>query len=84
MPYGWSKERGAYKMGSEVTSEKEVSTPESATAAGGGTSVVKCTVEDCGRKFKLAAHIARHFNADHADLKEDKDSWREYVERVDQ
>lgn len=36
----------------------------------------------CGRKFPNRAIMARHFNASHTDLREDSDSWREFVEEV--
>jgi len=41
-----------------------------------------CTVDDCGKRFKLRAILARHFNANHSDLRKDKDSWREYTEEI--
>ena len=41
-----------------------------------------CTVDGCGRRFKLRALVARHFNSNHEDLRKDKDSWREYTEEI--
>lgn len=40
-----------------------------------------CIIEGCGKKFPLAALAAKHFNRTHEDFFEDKDSWREYVEK---
>jgi len=41
-----------------------------------------CNVHDCGKRFKLAAILARHFNSNHSDLREDKDTWRKYQGEV--
>lgn len=46
------------------------------------TKLHVCTVVGCGKKFKLAMIVARHFNANHGDLRKDKDSWREFTEEV--
>lgn len=41
-----------------------------------------CTVSGCGKKFKLRAILARHFNANHSDLRKDKDTWRDYTDEI--
>jgi len=61
----------------EVDSEPEVSLPGSSTM-----ELHRCTAPDCGKDFKLAALLARHFRSTHNDLNEDKDSWRDYHEKV--
>ena len=39
-----------------------------------------CTVDGCSKHFKKAMIMARHFNSAHSGLKENKDTWREYVD----
>lgn len=46
------------------------------------TKIYVCTVEDCNRRFKHPMMIARHFNANHDDIKEDKESWREHNKEI--
>lgn len=41
-----------------------------------------CTVPECGKRFKLRAIMARHFNANHEALRKDKDTWRDFTEEV--
>ena len=41
-----------------------------------------CTVDDCGKRFKLRAILARHFTANHEELRKDKDSWRDHTEEI--
>lgn len=41
-----------------------------------------CTVDGCGKKFKKAMIMARHFNSTHEAEYEDKDSWREHHKEV--
>lgn len=43
-------------------------------------SVHRCT--ECGQDFSIVALMAKHFNKDHKDLYENKDSWRPYHEEV--
>lgn len=43
---------------------------------------IRCTVDGCGRKFKKAMILARHFNSAHEDLREDKDTWRSFSEEI--
>lgn len=44
--------------------------------------VLVCKVDDCGAMFRKANMASMHFGKKHADLKEDKDSWREYSEEM--
>lgn len=44
--------------------------------------VLVCKVEDCGAMFRKPNMAAMHFGKKHMDLKEDKDSWREYSEEM--
>lgn len=46
------------------------------------TRLYVCGVEGCEKKFKKPMIIARHFNSNHADLREDKDTWRDYYEEI--
>ncbi len=46
------------------------------------TQLYVCSIDGCGKRYKLAMLIARHFNANHAALRKDKDTWREYYEEV--
>lgn len=55
---------------------------EGPAASEEGTRLFECTVEGCGKKFKKAMLVARHFNGSHDELREDKDSWREFSEEV--
>lgn len=80
--YGW--------VGPGKTRELELSRAQAPTVAeptdvavqAPKKSLHRCTVEGCGKKFKKRMIVARHFNANHEDLREDKDSWREFVEEV--
>jgi hypothetical protein len=63
----------------------EVPKPEGTTLEGGQVEVIEC--EACGlngqlRKFKRPAIMANHFKKSHADLYEDKDSWRKYARKI--
>lgn len=60
----------------------EISEPSSARNSDDTKRRHKCLVPDCGRKFTKAMIAARHFNSSHTGLREDKDSWRNYVEEV--
>lgn len=66
------------------TTTPQVTKPASPTPALPQASQPRwvCAVEGCGRKFKKAMIAARHFNSAHETLKQDKDSWREWVEQV--
>lgn len=78
----WKGPGNMKRVGIERASKPEVTEPSDVGQAS-STSFVKCTVEDCGRKFKKNMIMARHFNSSHEDLREDKDSWREWAQEVE-
>ena len=44
-------------------------------------SHVTCTVEGCGRGFKVIGPAVSHFKRSHSELDTGKDAWREYVKK---
>ncbi len=60
----------------------EPTSPDSDSTNGKVQVLHICTVDGCGKRFKLPMIVARHFNANHEDIREDKDSWRRYHELI--
>lgn len=79
--HGWVGPGKLRELGLDRAAPPEVVEPVSVVEAE-ETKIYICAVGDCGRKFKHPMMIARHFNSSHDELKEDKDSWREYVEET--
>jgi hypothetical protein len=78
--YGWSGPGKMREMDLARTKAPEIVMPTTVSLVKEPVKVFKCT--ECGKKFKKAMIVARHFNSAHSELKEDKDSWRLYVEEV--
>ena len=56
--------------------------PDVEVESGPTITLHRCTVEDCNKDFPIVALVAKHFNKDHIDLFEDKNSWRQYYREV--
>lgn len=80
--FGWNKEEGTYRIDSS-TEPIETPKPSGPNAEGGTETFHVCTVDDCGRDFRLAAIMARHFNTTHGELADTDDAWREYRKKVE-
>lgn len=82
--YGWSGPGEMREITLDRAKPPEVTEPTSSTLPGGPerTRFYKCGVPNCGQKFKKAMILARHFNTNHEDLFEDKDSWRAHSVEV--
>ena len=42
----------------------------------------RCTVEGCGKMFKVRHVSASHFRGKHAELNKSKNAWQKYVEPI--
>lgn len=82
--YAWSGPGQLRELSLDRSEAPEITEPLSPRVIGIEQTerLHKCLVSGCGRKFRKAMIAARHFNASHSDLREDKGSWREYVEEV--
>lgn len=60
----------------------EPATPTDEPAEQEKKRLFRCTVEGCGKKMPKAMLIARHFNQDHPEMVEDKDTWRSHKEEI--
>ena len=78
--YGWSGPGKLRELGYNRASAPEAVEPE--VTKSDQMKVHICTVNECNRRFKHPMMIARHFNANHDDLKEDKDSWRDHCTEI--
>lgn len=84
--YGWKGPGQTRELSHERASVPEVQAPAGPEVEGAPDDerqrLLRCTVPECGRKFRKAMILANHFNASHSDIKEDSDTWREYREEV--
>ena len=83
--YGWQGPGETRELTLTRVKAPTITEPASSRAEGTEekTRFFRCTAPGCGRKFKKAMILARHFNTTHDDLMADKDSWRTYSEVVD-
>lgn len=82
--YGWAGPGELRQLDLPRAKTPEVERPQSPSdpIEGEKTKLHVCTVDGCGKKFKKAMLVARHFNSSHGELREDKDTWREWREEV--
>lgn len=83
--YHWAGPGQMEEVGLTRAVVPEITEPASPDAIGEVVEKMKlhvCTVEGCGKRFKRPMIIARHFNSNHEDLREDKDSWRKHSREV--
>lgn len=82
--YGWEGPGKTREMDlpRATTPDLEAPTSPDGGVASPSVQLFRCTVPECGRKFKKAMIVARHFSASHSDLGEDGKTWREFVEEV--
>lgn len=81
--YGWVS---AGKL--RELSHDRANTPEITEPSDPGVSEAElmkfyqCSVDSCGKRFRVPMLIARHFNSSHEELKKDKDSWRAFSREI--
>lgn len=81
--YGWSGPGKLREMGLDRAVTPEITEPsDPGVSEAELMKFYQCTVDKCGKRFKVAMLIARHFNSSHEGLKKDKDSWREFNEEI--
>lgn len=77
----WKGPGDLQEAGLDRATKPKITEPSSPNDSPDETKLQKffyCTVQDCNKKFTKAMLVARHFNSTHSDLREDKDSWREF------
>lgn len=62
--------------------DKKMEVPKPEVNVGRTTKLYKCTICE-NTKFKTAGLMAKHFNQEHQDKREDHNSWRSYHEVID-
>ncbi len=76
--YGWAGPGETRRLDLDRATTPEVTEPTEVAKT--VTKLQQCVL--CNKKFKKAMIMARHFNKSHEDLREDKDSWREYTKEI--
>jgi len=78
--YGWSGPGEIREISLQRTRRPEITRPNQVESDVDQATEkrITCTVDGCGRIFKKNMIMARHFNSAHEDLREDKDSWRQW------
>jgi hypothetical protein len=76
--YGWAGPGETRRLDLDRATTPEVTEPTA--PAPQRDPLHECQL--CMKKFKKAMIMARHFNKTHEDLREDKDSWREYTKEI--
>lgn len=82
--YGWTGPGQTREISHERAHAPKLEAPTSPDVSDGVSATVlfECSVPECKRRFRKRMIVARHFNASHGDLREDEDTWRDYVKEV--
>ena len=80
--YGWSGPGQMREMELVRTKPPKLSEPQPSQTDFQDSQFFLCGVPECGKKFRKAMIMARHFNTSHSSLFENSETWRKYVSEV--